>query len=136
MQEELSRLQHEERPQIAETLKDGSASSGKKRLREIDQRVRHLTKRLESAELVDPANQQGLSQAFFGATVTYARQDGVEHTVLLVGIDEAEPVQGKISWLSPVAKALMKSREGDTVELLTPAGPETIEVLSIRYVAS
>jgi transcription elongation factor GreB len=143
LKEELRRLMRDERPKIVETVawaasngdrsENGDYIYGKKRLREIDRRVRYLTRRLESAEVVDPARQQGLSQAFFGATLTYARQDGTEHTVTLVGIDEADLSHGKISWISPVARALLKSRVGDTVELRTPSGPETIEVLSIRY---
>src|SRR5580692_7521955 len=83
---------------------------GKKRLREIDGRIRYLTKRLESAVLVDPKQQQVLRQVFFGATVTYARADGTEQTVTLVGVDEADLSNGKISWLSPVAQALLKAR--------------------------
>ncbi len=143
LQEELRRLMREERPKIVETVawaasngdrsENGDYIYGKKRLREIDRRARYLTKRLESATVVDPAQQQSLTQVFFGATVTYARDDDTELTVTLVGIDEADLAQGKISWISPVAKALMKSRVGDTVELRTPAGPETIEVLAIRY---
>src|SRR5690606_35743014 len=99
----------------------------------IDRRLRYLTKRIESAEVVDPRRQQGLEQVFFGATVTYAREDGSEHAVTLVGVDEAELAQGKIIWLSPVAQALMKSRAGDTVKLRTAAGAEEIEVLSVSY---
>jgi transcription elongation factor GreB len=112
---------------------NGDYIYGKKRMREIDRRARYLTKRLESAHVVDPQQQKSLTQVFFGATVTYARTDGTEHTLTLVGIDEADLSGGKISWISPVAKALMKARVGDKVELRIPAGPETIEVLSIRY---
>ncbi len=143
LQEELRRLMREERPKIVETVawaasngdrsENGDYIYGKKRLREIDKRVRYLTKRLDSAEIVDPEQQQGLAQIFFGATVTYAREDDSEHIVTLVGIDEANLEQGKISWISPVAKALMKARIGDTVELHTPSGAESIEVLDIRY---
>ena len=106
---------------------------GKKRLREIDRRIRYLTKRLESAVLVDPKQQQALRQVFFGATVTYARADGSEHTVTLVGVDEADLSQGKISWLSPVAQALMKAKVDDSVQLRTPSGVEDIEIVAIRY---
>jgi transcription elongation factor GreB len=143
MQRELQKLLREERPRIVETVawaasngdrsENGDYIYGKKRLREIDRRMRYLTKRLESAEVVDPRRQKGLERVFFGATVTYAREDGTELTVTLVGIDEADLSQGKISWISPVARALMKSRAGDTVELRTPAGTETIEVLSVSY---
>ena len=95
--------------------------------------MRYLTKRLENAEVVDPEKQQGIEQVFFGATVTYVREDDTEHTVTLVGVDEAELSEGKINWLSPVAKALMKARVGDAVEVRTSSGTETIEVLAIRY---
>ena len=143
MQEELRKLLREERPKIVEIVawaagngdrsENGDYIYGKKRLREIDRRVRYLTKRLEAAEVVDPDRQQGLAQVFFGATVTYAREDGAEQTVTLVGVDEANAAQGRISWISPVAKVLMKARVGDCVELRTPAGMETLEVLSIHY---
>jgi len=143
LQEELRRLFREERPKIVEIVswaagngdrsENGDYLYGKKRLREIDRRVRYLTKRLESAEVVDPRKQQGLDKVFFGATVTYAHGDGTEHTVTLVGPDEADLSQGKISWISPVARTLMKSRAGDTVELRTAAGPERLAVLSVRY---
>lgn len=144
LQRELRQLLREERPKIVEVVawaasngdrsENGDYLYGKKRLREIDRRMRYLTKRLESAEVVDPARQQGLERVFFGATVAYAREDGSAMTVRIVGVDEADLTQGKISWLSPVAKALMKTQAGDTVELYTPAGTETIEVLSVEYV--
>lgn len=143
LKEELHYLLHDERPKIVEIV-SWAASNGdrsengdylynKKRLREIDRRVRYLTKRIESAEVVDPRHQQGVDQVFFGATVTYAREDNTELTVTLVGVDEADLSQGKINWVSPVARALMKARAGDAVEIRTPAGPETIEIISIRY---
>ncbi|MFO1242775.1 MAG: transcription elongation factor GreB [Rickettsiales bacterium] len=144
MQEELRVLLREERPKMVEVVawaasngdrsENGDYIYGKRRLREIDRRVRYLTKRLESAEVVDPKRQQSLEQVFFGATVTYAREDDSEHTIKLVGIDEADASKGLISWISPVAKALMKAREGDSVELRTPAGSEILEVLSISYI--
>lgn len=144
LQAELRQLLREERPKIVDIVawaagngdrsENGDYLYGKKRLREIDRRVRYLTKRLESAEVVDPAKQQQLRQVFFGATVTYARDDGSEHTVTLVGLDEADAAQDKISWQAPLAKALLKAKAGDTVTLRTPAGQEQIEVLSIRYV--
>jgi transcription elongation factor GreB len=112
---------------------NGDYIYGKKRLREIDRRVRYLTKRLESAEVVDPALQKNRDQVFFGATVTYVRQDDSEHKVTLVGVDEAELSNGKISWLSPIAKALLKARVGDAIDVRTPAGVDTLEVLSIHY---
>ncbi len=144
LQEELRWLIHDERPRITEIVswaagngdrsENGDYIYNKKRLREIDRRLRYLTKRLEMPEIVDPQKQQGLEQVFFGATVTYAREDDSELTVTLVGVDEADMDQGKINWLSPVAKALMKARVGDSVDVRTEAGKETLEVVSIRYV--
>lgn len=146
LQAELRQLMREERPKIVEIVswaagngdrsENGDYIYGKRRLREIDRRVRYITKRLESAEVVDPQRQQSLDQVFFGASVTYAREDDSEHTVKLVGIDEANVDAGKISWLSPVAKALLKAREGDTVSLRTPAGVEQLEVVKIWYEVS
>jgi transcription elongation factor GreB len=143
LQEELRVLVKIERPKVVETVswaagngdrsENGDYLYGKKRLREIDRRIRYLTKRLESAEVVDPRRQQKLEQVFFGATVTYAREDDSEQTVTIVGIDEADVSQGKISWVSPVARALMKTRVGDEVEVRTASGAETIEVLAIHY---
>lgn len=143
LQAELRQLMNEERPKIVEIVswaagngdrsENGDYIYGKRRLREIDRRVRYLNKRLEAAEVVNPAQQKNLTQVFFGATVTYARADDMEHTVTLVGVDEADAAQGKISWVSPVARALMKARAGDIVELRRPAGVESLEVLSIRY---
>jgi transcription elongation factor GreB len=112
---------------------NGDYIYGKKRLREIDSRIRFLTKRLESAEVVDPRQQKNHDQVFFGATVTYSDRRGAEKTVTIVGIDEADLDHGQVSWISPVARALMKAREGDVVELRTPAGIEPIEVIEIRY---
>jgi len=143
LQAELRRLRQEERPKVVEVVSwaasNGDRSEnadyhyGKKRLRDIDRRVRYLTKRLERAVVVDPQQQQALRQVFFGATVTYVREDGSEHTVTLVGVDEADLSQGKISWLSPVAQALMKARVADSVQLRTPAGIEELEIVAIRY---
>lgn len=143
LQEELRFLLREERPKIVEIVswaagngdrsENGDYIYNKKRLREIDRRVRYLTKRTESAEIVDPRQQQGIEQVFFGATVTYAREDGSEHTMKLVGVDEADLAKGKINWLSPVARALMKARPGDEVEVRTGSGVETLEVLSVSY---
>ena len=106
---------------------------GKKRLREIDRRIRYLTKRLEAAEVVDPATREETDQVFFGATVTYATGAGEEQTVCIVGIDEMDPAQHYVSWISPIARALIKAREGDTVQLRTPGGDEEIEILEVRY---
>jgi len=143
LQDELRYLSREERPKIVETVswaaKNGDRSEngdyiyGKKRLREIDRRIRYLTKRLESATVVDPKQQQNLTQVFFGATVTYKQKDGDEKTVQLVGIDEADLAKGKISWISPIAKALMKSSAGDIIEFRSPSGTEMLKVLSVKY---
>jgi transcription elongation factor GreB len=95
--------------------------------------MRFLTKRLEIAEVVEPANQPNKDQAFFGATVVYSDKEGKEFKVTIVGVDEAEPLQGKISWISPVARALLKAREGDTITLRTPAGTDELDILEISY---
>ena len=143
MEEELRRLARGERPKIVETVawaagngdrsENGDYIYGKKRLREIDSRIRFLTKRLETAEIVDPAQQNNRDRVFFGATVTYENARSEEKTVTIVGIDEADLDRGRISWVSPVARALLKSREGDIVELRTPAGIEAIEIVAISY---
>lgn len=143
LENELHHLLHVERPKIVEIVswaagngdrsENGDYIYNKKRLREIDRRVRYLMKRVESAEIVDPRRQQGLEQVFFGATVTYVHEDDTEITVKLVGVDEADMDVGKINWLSPVAKALMKSRVGDTIELRVAGGAQVIEVLTIAY---
>ena len=143
MREELRRLLREERPKTVEIVswaagngdrsENGDYLYGKKRLREIDRRIRFLTKRLESAEVVDPARQTRRDQVFFGATVTYADHRGSERTVTIVGIDEADLDHGLVSWISPIARALLKAQEGDIVELRTPTGAEHIEVLEISY---
>ncbi|MFN3717176.1 MAG: transcription elongation factor GreB [Thiobacillus sp.] len=142
---ELMQLIDEERPRVVETVswaasngdrsENGDYLYGKKRLREIDRRIRFLTKRLERAEVVDPSVHHGKDQVFFGATVTYARPDGSEVTVTILGIDEADSSCGQISWISPVAQALLKAREGDEVRLRTPGGVEVLEILQVRYPA-
>ena len=144
LQQERRFLLREERPRIVEIVswaagngdrsENGDYIYNKKRLREIDRRVRYLDKRLDDAELVDPKKQQGLEQVFFGATVTYANEDNVETTVQLVGVDEADLDHGKINWLSPVARALMKGRVGDEIELRTGDGVQLIEITNIRYI--
>jgi transcription elongation factor GreB len=143
MQEELRRLMREERPKVVEVVswaagngdrsENGDYIYGKKRLREIDGRVRFLSKRLESAEIVDPGQQKNRDQVFFGATVTYADRRGGEKTITIVGIDEADLDQGQVSWISPIARALLKAHEGDVVALRTPSGIEPIEIVEIRY---
>jgi transcription elongation factor GreB len=142
---ELMHLIDEERPRVVETVswaasngdrsENGDYLYGKKRLREIDRRIRFLTKRLERAEVVDPSVHHGKDQVFFGATVTFARADGSEETVTILGIDEADSRQGQVSWISPVAQALLKAREGDEVRLRTPAGVEVLEIVSVQYPA-
>jgi len=142
LKDELARLWEVERPKLVETIawaaSNGDRSEnadytyGKRRLREVDRRIRFLSKRLEIAEVVDNAGQDH-SQAFFGATVTYADRSGRERTVSIVGIDEVDPARGRVSWISPIAKALLKAREGDTVTVLAPAGAEELEVGAIRY---
>lgn len=146
LEDELRRLVRDERPQVVETVawaagngdrsENGDYIYGKRRLREIDRRIRYLTKRIESAAVVDPAQQTHLEQVFFGATVTYAKADGAEHTLTIVGVDEADLAQGQVSWVSPIARALLKARIGDRVALRTPAGIEPLEVLDIRYGAA
>src|SRR5436190_2349644 len=145
MQDELRQLLRVERPKVVETeawaagngdrSENGDYIYGKRRLREIDRRIRFLAKRLESAEVVDPKQQKNRDQVFFGASVTYADRRGTEKTVTIVGIDEADLDRGQVSWISPIARALMKAYEGDVVELRTPSGIEPIEVIEIRYQA-
>ncbi len=140
---ELAHLMTEERPSVVQVVswaasngdrsENGDYLYGKKRLREIDRRMRFLTKRLELAEVVDPATQPNRDQVFFGATVVYSDQAGEEFRVTIVGVDEAEPLEGRISWISPVARALLKAREGDTVTLKTPAGKNELDVLEVIY---
>ncbi|HEX5455121.1 MAG TPA: transcription elongation factor GreB [Stellaceae bacterium] len=146
LHEELRHLMRDERPRVVETVswaagngdrsENGDYIYGKKRLREIDRRIRFLSKRLEQAEIVDPARQTRHDQVFFGASVTYADPHGGERTVTIVGIDEADLEQGRVSWISPIARALLKAHEGDRVAVRTPAGIEEIEVVEIRYGAA
>jgi len=143
MRDELTWLVKTERPNVtsvvswAAKLGDRSENAdyqyGKKRLREIDRRIRYLTKRLEAAEVVDPSTREDTDQVFFGATVTYATSEGGEQTVHIVGIDEMDPARHYVSWISPVARALIKAREGDTVNLRTPAGDQEIEIIEVKY---
>ena len=140
---EFDELFRVERPKLVETItwaasngdrsENGDYIYGKRRLRQIDSRIRFLSKRLEAAEVVDPARQENAEQIFFGATVSYARASGGEHTVQIVGVDEADAPNGRISWISPVARALLKARQGDLVSLMTPAGREELAVLRIQY---
>ena len=114
---------------------NGDYIYGKKRLREIDRRIRFLTKRMDLAAVVDPSTHHGNDQVFFGATVTYCNSKGETHTITIVGIDELDPLHGKISWVSPVARAITKAREGDVITLLTPLGADELELLSVEYPA-
>ncbi len=143
MRDEVAWLVKTERPNVtsvvswAAKLGDRSENAdyqyGKKRLREIDRRIRYLTKRLEAAEVVDPATREETDQVFFGATVTYVTSSGEEITVRIVGIDETDPPKHYVSWISPIARALIKAREGDSVNLRTPGGAEELEILEVRY---
>lgn len=140
---ELMALLDEERPKVVEVVswaaKNGDRSEngdylyGKKRLREIDRRIRFLTKRLDVAEVVDPSLHHGRDQVFFGATVTYANDRGEQRTITIKGIDEADSAKGEVSWIAPVARALLKARVGDEVALQTPGGLERIEILDVTY---
>ncbi|WP_019939268.1 transcription elongation factor GreB [Bordetella sp. FB-8] len=143
LREELAHLMNVERPSVVQIVswaasngdrsENGDYLYGKKRLREIDRRMRFLTKRLDIAEVVDPGLQPNRDQVFFGATVLYMDRAGQERMVTIVGVDEAEPLAGRISWISPVARALLKAREGDTVTLRTPAGMDELDILEVRY---
>lgn len=140
---ELLDLIDNERPRVVEVVhwaasngdrsENGDYLYGKKRLREIDRRIRFLTRRLEIAEVTDPSVHHGKDQVFFGATVTYAEQDGTERTVTILGIDESDSLQGEVSWVSPIARTLLKSHVGDVLRLVTPSGVVEIEVLGVRY---
>ncbi len=144
LHDELVHLVKVERPSIVQVVswaagngdrsENGDYIYGKKRLREIDRRIRYLTKRIENAVVVNPVEQDNVEQVFFGATVTILdADDGTEVSYQIVGVDEADAANGRISWLSPLARALMKVREGDQVRFQSPAGLRTLEVLGIRY---
>jgi transcription elongation factor GreB len=142
---ELFELIDNERPRIVEIVhwaasngdrsENGDYHYGKKRLREIDRRIRFLTKRLEIAEVTDPSNHHGKDQVFFGATVTYVDEAEVERTVTILGIDEADSLKAEVTWVSPIARALLKAREGDVVKLVTPVGVQEVEVVQVQYPA-
>ena len=146
MRTELAQLIKVERPSVVQIVswaasngdrsENGDYIYGKKRLREIDRRMRFLTKRLEVAHVVDPADQAGQDQVFFGATVHYIDQTGQSVRIKIVGVDEVDPLNGHISWVSPVARALLKSREGDTVTLESPTGLQTLDIIEVSYVDS
>jgi transcription elongation factor GreB len=140
---ELFDLIDNERPKVVDIVhwaasngdrsENGDYLYGKKRLREIDRRIRFLTKRLEIAEVTDPSVHCGKDQVFFGATVTYVEETGDARTVTILGIDEADSLKGEVTWISPIARALLKAREGDVVKLVTPIGAQEIEVLRVQY---
>ena len=143
LETELLQLIDDERPKVVEVVhwaasngdrsENGDYLYGKKRLREIDRRIRFLTKRLEIAEVVDPAVHAGSDQVFFGATVTYVDDEGVERSITIMGIDEAESALNQVSWIAPVSRPLLKARIGDEVALPTPAGVRMLEVLDVKY---
>ena len=148
LRHELMTLMDSERPKVVEAVhwaaKNGDRSEngdyiyGKKRLREIDKRIRFLSKRLEIAEVVDPSIHHGSSQVFFGAKVSYEESSGLntsvqQRTVTIMGIDEADNQQGQVSWVSPIARALLRAHVGDEVNLVTPSGVYAIEILSVAY---
>ena len=143
LHDELAHLLNVERPEVVQTVswaasngdrsENGDYIYGKKRLREIDRRLRFLTKRLEAAEVVDPAAREPTDQIFFGASVRFANAAGDEREIKIVGVDEVDVARGHISWISPIARALVKAREGDSVTVRTPAGEETLDVLEVRY---
>jgi transcription elongation factor GreB len=143
MKSELTQLLDAERPELVKVVswaasngdrsENGDYIYGKKRLREIDRRIRYLTKRLGTAVVVDPAERGSTEQIYFGATVTYATRSGDEHTVSIVGMDEVDAGRGRVSWISPIAKALLRRQPGDTLRLATPGGVEEIEVIDVRY---
>ena len=145
IKDELLQLIDIERPEVVRIVswaasngdrsENGDYLYGKRRLRQIDKRIRFLIKRLESSEVVDPSVHHGGDQVFFGATVTYENEEGEAVTVTIVGIDELDPLAGKISWGSPVARALVKARVGDAVVLHKPSGPEELVVLAVSYPA-
>src|SRR4051812_45178724 len=145
LKDEALQLLDKERPDLVKVIhwaasngdrsENGDYIYGKRRLREIDRRIRFLTKRMDAAAVVDPSVHFGNEQVFFGATVTYCNKAGQTHTVTIVGIDELDPLKGKISWVSPVARAITKARAGDLITLQTPHGTEELELLEVHYPA-
>lgn len=143
LKDELEHLVKRERPHVVEVVawaasngdrsENGDYIYGKRRLREIDRRIRFLTKRIENAEIVDPLRQGNNDQIFFGARVTIAEADGVENTYTIVGVDETDVAQGRISWISPLARALLKAREGDLIRFQSPVGVREIDIVEVSY---
>ncbi|MEQ1772315.1 MAG: transcription elongation factor GreB [Burkholderiales bacterium] len=142
---ELTHLLNVERPELVKVVswaagngdrsENGDYLYGKKRLREIDRRIRYLTRRLDNSEVVDPAVRGDTDQIFFGATVDYVDDAGEQHTITIVGLDEVDTARGHVSWISPIAGALIKHSAGDTVSLRTPAGARQIDIVDVRYEA-
>ena len=145
MKAELTQLLDTERPELVKVIawaasngdrsENGDYIYGKKRLREIDRRIHYLTKRLDGAVVVDPAERGATEQIFFGATVTYVNDAGEENTISIVGLDEADPARGRVSWISPIAKALLRKQPGEVLQLVTPGGLERIDGVEVRYTA-
>ena len=143
LRNELEELVKRERPKVVEIVawaassgdrsENGDYIYGKRRLREIDRRIRFLSKRLDNAEVVDPLRQGDNDQIFFGARVTVAEADGVENTYTIVGVDEADVARGRISWISPLARALIKAREGDSIRFQSPLGIREIDIIEVIY---
>ena len=143
LKSELEELVKRERPRVVEVVawaasngdrsENGDYIYGKRRLREIDRRIRFLTKRLDIAEIVDPLRQGDNDQVFFGARVTVADADGNENTYTIVGVDEADAARGRISWISPLARALIKAREGDSIRFQSPVGIREIDIIEVVY---
>jgi transcription elongation factor GreB len=143
LKNELEHLVKRERPHVVEVVswaasngdrsENGDYIYGKRRLREIDRRIRFLTKRIENAEVVDPLRQGNNDQIFFGARVTIADADGTENTYTIVGVDETDVAKGRISWISPLARALNKAREGDSIRFQSPVGIREIDILEVIY---
>ena len=143
LKSELTQLLDVERPELVKVIswaasngdrsENGDYIYGKKRLREIDRRIHYLNKRLDAAVVVDPAQRGDTGQIFFGATVTYTTRSGEERTVAIVGMDEVDTKRGRVSWISPIAKALLSKQPGDTVRLATPGGVEELDIVDVRY---
>ncbi|MEN3373677.1 transcription elongation factor GreB [Dechloromonas sp. ZS-1] len=143
LRDELEFLVKTERPRIVDVVawaasngdrsENGDYIYGKRRLREIDRRIRFLSKRIDNAEVVDPLRQGDNDQIFFGARVTLADEDGVENTYTIVGVDEADVTRGRISWVSPLARALIKAREGESIRFQSPVGVRELDILEVVY---
>ena len=143
LKDEALHLIDVERPELVKVIhwaasngdrsENGDYIYGKKRLREIDKRIRLLTKKLDNAIVIDPEKREKTDQVFFGATVSFQRGDLSNDTISIVGVDEADAKKGLISWISPLATSLLKARTGDTVYLDTPSGQETLKLITVQY---